>query len=177
MAELRTLARPYAKAAFAAATSSDQLSRWGSELATLGALAKHPRVAAMIGSPTIDAGARADKLAQLVGELSPAAKNFLQVLADNRRLSLLPVIAGLFAEYKAEREKRIAVNIKSAFDVDDQTSERLSQALRQKLDRDVDVSVEVDKSLLGGVVIRAGDSVIDSSIKGRLTKLAESLQV
>ncbi|MGB5325022.1 MAG: F0F1 ATP synthase subunit delta [Pseudomonadales bacterium] len=177
MAELRTLARPYAKAAFSAATGSDALAQWGDQLATLGAVAAQPRVAAMISSPTIEAAERASKLAALVGDLAPATQNFLQVLAKNNRLALLPAIAEQFAEYRAEREKRIAVNIVSAFDVDARTSDQLSQSLRKKLDRDVDVTVEVNKALIGGVVIRAGDIVIDSSIKGRLAKLAEALQV
>ncbi|MBT8140453.1 MAG: F0F1 ATP synthase subunit delta [Gammaproteobacteria bacterium] len=177
MAELRTIARPYAKAAFAAAIDGGALTQWESELATLAALARHPKVARMIGSPTMTAEARAQELAKLAGDLTPALKNFLQVLADNHRLPLLPPIAEQFAEYKAEREKRIAVEISSAFDVDAQTSERLSASLKQKLDRDVDVQVAIDKSLIGGVVIRAGDIVIDSSVKGRLAKLAETLQV
>ncbi|NNC54878.1 MAG: F0F1 ATP synthase subunit delta [Pseudomonadales bacterium] len=177
MAELRTIARPYAKAAFTAASDSNALTQWESELATLAALARHPKVAQMIGSPTITSEARAQELATLAGDLTSPMKNFLHVLADNNRLALLPAVAEQFAEYKAEREKRIAVEINSAFEVDDQTSERLSQALKKKLDRDVDVAVALDKSLIGGVVIRAGDIVIDSSVKGRLAKLAETLQV
>jgi len=175
MAELRTLARPYAKAAFAAAVAGEELQQWAEQLNLLAALAAHEKIAALIGSPTISSGEQATKLSAVAGSLLPAVDNFLHVLAEYKRLPLLPAVAELFAEFKAERERRIAVNITSAFEVDTQTSERLSNALKQKLERDVDVEVEVDRALLGGVVVRAGDIVIDASIKGRLAKLAESM--
>ncbi|MBT8148911.1 MAG: F0F1 ATP synthase subunit delta [Gammaproteobacteria bacterium] len=175
MAELRTLARPYAKAAFAAAVANDELQQWAEQLNLLAALARHDKVAALITSPTIASSEQAKQLASVAGDLLPAVSNFLQVLAEYKRLPLLPAVADLFADFKAERERRIAVNITSAFEVDAQTSDRLSDALKQKLERDVDVDVQVDRALLGGVVVRAGDIVIDASIKGRLAKLAESM--
>ena len=177
MAELRTLARPYAKAAFAAADESSELQQWATQLNLLSALATQPRVAALISSPTVASSEQARQLAAVAGDLHPAVNNFLQVLAEYKRLPLLPSIAELFTEYKAQRERRIEVNITSAFAVDSQTSDRLSVALKQKLERDVDVEVDIDKTLIGGVVIRAGDTVIDASIKGRLAKLAESMSV
>ena len=175
MAELRTLARPYAKAAFAAAIETGELQGWAGQLNLLGALAQNKKVAQLISSPTIAATEQASQLATVAGDMLPAVSNFLQVLAGHKRLPLLPAIAELFAEYKAERERRIAVNISSAFEVDSQTQQTLSDALKQKLERDVDVDVQIDKTLLGGVVVRAGDIVIDASIKGRLAKLAEAM--
>ena len=86
-------------------------------------------------------------------------------------------LSNLFADYKAERERRIGVSITSAFEVNSETSDRLSDALKNKLERDVDVEVLVDKDLIGGVIVRAGDIVIDASIRGRLAKLAEAMAV
>lgn len=177
MAELRTLARPYAKAAFAFANEAEALEQWEQQLRLLAALAQQPKVSALISSPTIEATDQAKQLAALADDLSSEANQFLQVLATYKRLPLLPSIAELFTEYKAERERKIAVQITSAFSVDDEASQKLGAALKQKLDREVDVAVDVDKALLGGVVIRAGDIVIDASIKGRLAKLAETMAI
>ena len=131
----------------------------------------------MISSPAIASAQQATQLAEVAGDLSSVVSNFLQVLAEHKRLALLPSVANLFADYKAERERRIGVSITSAFEVNSETSDRLSDALKNKLERDVDVEVLVDKDLIGGVIVRAGDIVIDASIRGRLAKLAEAMAV
>ena len=177
MAELRTLARPYAKAAFAVADEAGELQQWATQLNLLSSLAQQNKIAAMISSPAIASAQQATQLAEVAGDLSSVVSNFLQVLAEHKRLALLPSVANLFADYKAERERRIGVSITSAFAVNSETSDRLSDALKNKLERDVDVEVSVDKDLIGGVIVRAGDIVIDASIRGRLAKLAEAMAV
>ena len=176
-AELRTLARPYAKAAFAVADEAGELQQWATQLNLLSSLAQQNKIAALISSPAIASAQQATQLAEVAGDLSSVVSNFLQVLAEHKRLALLPSVANLFADYKAERERRIGVSITSAFEVNSETSDRLSDALKNKLERDVDVEVLVDKDLIGGVIVRAGDIVIDASIRGRLAKLAEAMAV
>ncbi len=178
MAELRTLARPYAKAAFQVACDANGVQSWADQLSTLGAICAESRVASMVGSSTIAANEQVATLVKLGGgELDKPVENFLHILSENKRLPLLPAIAELFAELKANHEKSVEVNISSAFELDEGVEAKLSQALKDKLQRDIKVNTEVDSDLLGGVLIRAGDIVIDGSIKGRLAKLSEAMSL
>ena len=97
------------------------------------------------------------------------------MLADNKRLALLPEIAALYEQFKANREKSVDVEVATAFELDAAVKDKLATALSGKLERDVNVRTTIDKSLLGGVVVRAADVVIDGSIRGRLNKLAETM--
>ena len=103
--------------------------------------------------------------------------NFLSVLAENKRLALLPEIADLFTTFKANFERSVEVEVISAFELEDETTRRLSEALGRKLERSVNVRSTTDSSLLGGVLIRAGDLVIDGSVRGRLNKLAAAMNL
>lgn len=176
MAQLTTLARPYAKAAFATAESSGQLAAWSQALQTLAAVVVQPQVQNFLGNPSNTANMQAQALIEICGDaLSGAVQNFVQVLAANKRLPLLAEIVALFEQLKAERERTVDVNVLSAFPVDAATEDQLTAVLKQKLQRDVKLSTTVDRSLIGGVVIRAGDTVIDNSIRGRLNKLSEAM--
>ena len=176
MAEWSTLARPYAKAAFDYARESSDLAGWSKQLALLAAVAGTDKMVQVIASPELTAEQQAAKLVQLCGdELSDKTRNFVRVLADNKRLRLLPEISALFDQFKANQERSVDVEVASAFDLEGDIADRLAQALRGKLQRDVTIKTVVDKSLLGGVVIRAGDVVIDGSVRGRLAKLAKAM--
>lgn len=176
MAEQRTLARPYAKAAFEYARDHGQLDAWQRQLGLAAAVAATAAVDRVLGNPSLTAGQQAAAIVDVCGdELSPPLHNFLHILAENRRLRLVPEIAELFAQLKAAAERSVDVDIASAFEIPDHVRERLAGALRQRLDRDVKVRSAVDPSLLGGIVIRAGDTVIDGSVRGRLAKLAEAM--
>ena len=178
MAELRTLARPYAKAAFQAASETSSVQLWADQLTLLGSISAQAKVADAISSSTIDAATQVSTLTNLAGDdLGVAVNNFLHVLASNKRLLLLPSIAELFAELKADLERSVEVNISTAFALDSAVETKLTEALKNKLQRDIRVNTNIDKSLLGGVVVRAGDIVIDGSIKGRIAKLAEAMSV
>jgi F-type H+-transporting ATPase subunit delta len=178
MAELRTLARPYAKAAFQAASETSSVQLWADQLTLLGSISAEAKVADAISSSTIDAATQVSTLTNLAGDdLGVAVNNFLHVLASNKRLLLLPSIAELFAELKADLERSVEVNISTAFALDSAVETKLTEALKNKLQRDIRVNTNIDKSLLGGVVVRAGDIVIDGSIKGRIAKLAEAMSV
>jgi F-type H+-transporting ATPase subunit delta len=129
-----------------------------------------------LASPTYTAKQQAAVLVEICGDaLSAAGQNFLAVLSEHRRLQLLPEISRQFEILKANREKAIDVEVISAQLLTDDQQQQLSDALSAKLERKVNMQVRLDKSLLGGAVIRAGDTVIDGSIRGRLAKLAESL--
>ena len=101
--------------------------------------------------------------------------NFIRVLADNHRLKLLPQIYQQFEILKANREKTVEVNVVSAMEITAEQQEKLASALSAKLERTVNMQVSIDSTLIGGAVVRAGDTVIDGSIRGRLSKLAEAL--
>ena len=178
MAELRTLARPYACAAFEVANQAGTLQLWADQLNQLAVISGKPKVAVMIASTNTLASEQAISLSILLGvDAASAMANFLQLLAENKRLSLLPSVAELFAELKASQEKSVDVTINTAFELDDEMTSKLASALKSKLQRDVQVSTAVDRSLIGGVVVRAGDIVIDGSVKGRLAKLAEAVSI
>lgn len=183
MAENITLARPYARAAFEVARDSRQLDQWMSMLATAAQIADTPKVQALLSSPSIAAETKGSVMVELLGggAGSPAGgagsplNNLFDVLARNDRLELLPEIARLFHVMKTQYEKQIEVEVISAYPVSAELQSKLIVALKRKLERDVKVTTSVDESLLGGAVIRAGDTVIDGSVRGRLSKLADAL--
>lgn len=176
MAELSTLARPYARAAFEYADGHSALDVWLEELATAAAIAAEDRVREVLSRPALTADKQAELFIGLCGDsVSESMANFLRVLAANRRLTLLPEISAQFAELRAAREKSIDVQVISAFELSQEARDRLSDVLGKRLEREVRLSSETDSSLLGGLLIRAGDTVIDGSVRGRLNKLAEAL--
>ena len=108
-------------------------------------------------------------------DLNSKGQNFIRLLAENKRLVLLPEIAALYEILKANQEKSVDVEITTAFEISSDIAEKLANSLRSRLEREINLATKVDQSLLGGAVIRAGDTVIDSSVRGKLTKLAESI--
>ena len=176
MAELSTLARPYARAAFEYARDSQQLPVWAQQLSTAAAVAADQRLKQVLSDPALTAEQQAKTLSDVCGDaLGAPVRNFIGVLAVNKRLSLLPEIYSLFAQYKADQEKTVDVEVISAFDLADATRDKLAAVLGKKLEREVKVRTSTDRNLLGGVLIRAGDLVIDGSIRGRLNKLAAAM--
>ncbi len=176
MAELTTTARPYARAAFELAFADGQLDVWAQALGVLAAVCSDDKIAALIHSPTLTAGGKREMLQGLCGDqLNPKHQNFVQTLADNKRLALLPEINRLFLAFKAEQEKTLDVDVSTAFEMSAEWQAKLAEALSGKLMRRVSLSAHLDTSLLGGALIRAGDTVIDGSVRGRLAKLAEAM--
>lgn len=176
MAELNTLARPYARAVFDQAKSSSELDSWSKSLAMMVTIVEQDKVQQLIDAPSLTAKQKSDAFNGLLDDkTSKQQNNFVHLLAENRRLNLLPSIAELYELYKANHEKSVEVELESAFDVSPELSEKLSKALTKALARNVSLHTTVDKSLIGGAVIRAGDTVIDHSVRGRLDKLGEVL--
>jgi F-type H+-transporting ATPase subunit delta len=176
MAELSTLARPYAKAAFEYAVEAKDLQGWSDSLTLAASVAQQSAVEELLTSPSVTAAKQAEAVQDICGdELATACQNFISILSENRRLQLLPQISQQFDVMKANLEKAVDVDVVAAAKLDAAQQKTLSEALSAKLERKVNLQVSLDKSLIGGAVIRAGDTVIDGSIRGRLTKLAESL--
>lgn len=176
MAELITLARPYAKAAFEYARTQKTLDVWSSSLAVVASVVQQPAVEELLDSPTVTSEQKANKLFEICGEeLDQKVKNFVSVLAENKRLALLKEVQQLFENFKSQQEKFADITVSTAFDLDSNVEKTLAEKLSKTLESEVSLSTEVDKSLIGGVVIRAGDTVIDGSVRGRLAKLAEAI--
>lgn len=176
MAELTTLARPYARAAFEVAQFADSLETWSTMLAQLAAVTSNEKVVAALSSPSLTGEQQTDIVTGICGdEISPQIQNFIAILAENKRLELLPEILALFEILKADLEKTVEVDITTAFPLADDTEQSIAKALKERLQREISIRSEVDKDLLGGMVIRAGDLVIDGSVRGKLRKLAEAM--
>ena len=178
MAESITVARPYTKAAFETALAQGDLGSWSEFLNMAANVVADAELKQALENPAL----LSDVKAQLVIDVcnadqavSEQGKNFINLLAENKRLSLLPEVSNLFEILKANQEKSVDVSIISAFELGNEQQDKLAQALTAKLSRDVKVSATTDTSLIGGVVIRAGDLVVDGSIRGKLGKLAEAL--
>ena len=176
MAELATLARPYANAVFVLARENRTLDRWARRLGVMAAAADEDRVRTLLESPKVPAEQKAFTLAEVCGdEVDERGHKFLLVLAGNGRLPLLGEISRRFDELKAAEERNLDVEVLSTYPLTEAQSERLKDALQTKFGKQVRLCSDVDPSLLGGAVVRAGDTVIDGSVRGRLDKLAESL--
>jgi F-type H+-transporting ATPase subunit delta len=176
MAELNTVARPYTKAAFEYAVAKGSLDQWANMLSVSAAVVAEPTVAAVLGNTALTSEQKSATLVALLeGELDNAGQNFIGLLAENGRLALLPEIAAQFKKLKAAQEASIEVGLTTAFELADEQQQKLAQALSTKLGREVAITSNVDKSILGGVVIRTDDLVIDGSVRARLAKLAEAM--
>ncbi len=176
MAELTTVARPYAKAAFQYADENGSLAEWSDMLGFAAAVSQDRDFQRYISDSKTTAEDQAKAFLNVGSDkLNEAGKNFISLLARNKRLGALGEIHNLFEQLKSEKEMSVDVEVTSAFALSDDQANKLAEALKRKLDREVNLTSTEDKSLIGGVVIRAGDLVLDSSVRGKLAKLAETL--
>ena len=175
MAERATIARPYARAAFSAAQQAGALPAWSQALRVAAAFVADERVEQLISSPNVGIDQLVDLLAEQSGKGGDEFRNFVRLLAQNRRLPLLPAIAEQFEALRAEVEKTAAVEVTSAVPLNEEQRAKLAAALKTRLKRDIQMTTAVDAALIGGAVIRCGDLVIDGSIKGRLAQLQNEL--
>ncbi len=176
MAEKVTIARPYARAAFAYAQEHSALAKWSELLGNAAAVVADERVARLLSSPRVTPAQLVDLIGEVSGgSLDEQSRNFLSTLAQNRRLSLLPEIAATYEVLRAEVENIADVQITSAVALTDAQRERLASALRKRLKREIRLHCDVDPSLVGGAIVRSGDLVIDGSLKSGLERLASEL--
>lgn len=192
MAELITIARPYARAAFQAAQDGSALQQWSGFLARAAAAVRDAQVEPLIGNPRV----QVNELVQLLLEVgsgaegaSPASaratagteqlleaqRNFLALLAHNRRLTLLPEIAAQYETLRAQAENTADVEVLSAQELTAEQSQKLQAALERRLGRRVRLHPRVDPALLGGAIVHYGDYVVDGSLRRRVERLASAV--
>lgn len=178
MAELTTLARPYAKAAFERAREADALAEWGDMLALAAAIAEDATVAERIlGNPLLKPEDVSAFVLEVGGErFSDDFANLVRLMAENRRLALLPEVNRLYARYRAAAELTLDVEVTTAVEPPGGFDERLAKALKQRFNRDISVAHKIDESLLGGAIVRAGDTVLDGSLRGKLEAMAGDIR-
>jgi F-type H+-transporting ATPase subunit delta len=176
VAERATIARPYAKAAFEYSKEANAFAQWSQGLKAAAEIVADPRVAALIKDPEWSAPEVAGLIIDVAGpRLDAGMQNFIRVLAENHRLLLLPEIAAHYESERAAVENTVDVEVTSAVALSAAQADKLAAALNGRLKRRVRMQNSVDPTLLGGAVIRAGDLVIDGSLKGRLERLATEL--
>ncbi|MEN9775000.1 MAG: F-type ATPase subunit delta [Pseudomonadota bacterium] len=176
MAESLTIARPYAEAAFRYAREAAQLSEWSSALARVAEVVAQDSARDLLAQPALSAAQRADLIAEVAGALDASQRNFLTLLAQNERLSLMADIAQLFEGLRNEHEGLIEAQVTSAFPIDDAQLASIVSVLSERYKRHIKASVTVDSQLIGGVSIRLGDEVIDASVRGKLSQMASALK-
>jgi len=176
MQDTGELVRPYAIAAFQQAEQEGKLSEWSEMLALFDAIVRDPVMAALIVNPKADTREVTDLIIDVGGEqLSSSVRNLIRLLADNGKLSLAPQLVDKFNAERARREGRSDVSVASAFELSAEQQGSIADAMKKRLGTNVTLSVSIDKALIGGVVIRAGDLVIDASLRGRLKQLSQTL--
>ncbi|HJN52094.1 MAG: F0F1 ATP synthase subunit delta [Pseudomonadales bacterium] len=175
--ELTTVARPYARAVFAHALDSREgLGDWSDMLRILADTAANNSVQEVLDNPALTKTQRVDLLVSICGDrLNEQAGNFIQILAEQNRIELLPQICTLYELMRADHEKTLDVELTSAYEIGDREFQRIQDILKDKLQREVRIESKVDPSLLGGAIVRTEDTVIDYSVRGKLAKLAQAM--
>ena len=178
MSQNSTLARPYAKAVFELAESQKKLTQWSDMLQVAASIAEDERVIALMKDPKFSAQELEAFFLDIgKGKFTEEAQNLITILGGFKRLAYLPEIAALFEEYKSVAEQVVNVELTSAFPVSDEERKRFVDALKRRMNRDIVLECVTDKTILGGAIIRAGDLVIDGSIRGKLAKLGEAMGI
>ena len=176
MSEAITIARPYAQAAFEEAQKLSDLKGWAEALLPLAEAICHPEIRAVVTSPRVT---KQQLNSLMEGLLNVREKdhlrNFIRILIDNQRLLVLPEIAATFEALRAEAEKTVNVVVESAFELSVAQQEKIVKALKARMGQEIKLVCKVNKELLGGAVIRAGDKVIDGSARTRLGEMANAL--
>jgi len=176
MSELTTVARPYAKAAFDYAVEANAVDAWLEMLVFAAEVSKDATIESYLSGGASVEQAR-DIFINVCGEqLNSNGQNLIKVMAENQRLLVLPQVLVQFSELKAEYEQEIAVDVKSAVKLKAADKKAISAALEKRLARKVKLNCSVDKKIVSGVIIKAGDMVIDGSVRGKLNRLASTLQ-
>jgi F-type H+-transporting ATPase subunit delta len=176
MSEAITAARPYAQAAFEEAQKFSDLKGWAEMLVSLAEVINYPEVRSVVTSPRV-AKAELESLTEalMVGQPTIQQRNFVRILVDNQRLLLLPEIVAIYEALRAEAEKTVNVVVDSAFELSVAQQEKIISSLKASMGREIKLVCKVNKELLGGVIIRAGDKVIDGSARTRLGEMANAL--
>jgi F-type H+-transporting ATPase subunit delta len=185
MADNNTIARPYARAAFDLANEQGDLNAWSVALDAAKSVLADGRVVRFLANPALSDGQRLTFLADIIGSADgqttvlagadARGSNFLKLLLEYGRVSVLPEIADHFATLKAQFENTVDVVVTTAAPMSSALQSSIANALQERLGRNINLSTEIDANLIGGAVIRAGDVVIDGSLRARLAGLSNAL--
>ena len=176
MAEYTTSARPYARAVYARATETSSVESWGEALALLAAVATDASKQEILDKPQLSKEQKGEILLKVLSDkLNQQQQNLVRLMAENGRLRALPEVAHQFEIYRAEAEGKVDAEVISAFALTSEQERAITEMLKSKLGRDVSITTSTDESLIGGVVIKAGDTIIDGSMKSQLESLAINL--
>ena len=175
MASEPTTARPYARAIFELAEQRGGFEQWSSRLNFWSSVVQDDAIRARLAEPGMTAQAKADLIVQVSDGLDDDSRGFLRLLADNDRMLALPDMHQQFEQLRREAEGEVEAHVISAYELTDDQSHRIVEALGKRLDRKVKITNKVDPELIGGAIIHAGDLVIDGSIRGRLAGLEQSV--
>ncbi|MDT0177548.1 F0F1 ATP synthase subunit delta [Enterobacter sp. BRE11] len=176
MSELITVARPYAKAAFDFAVEHQSIERWQNMLAFAATVARNEQMADLLSGALAPEALSASFIAVCGDQLDEHGQNLIKVMAENGRLTALPAVLGQFIHLRDAYEATAEVDVISAVTLSDSQLTNISAAMEKRLSRKVKLNCKIDKSVMAGVIIRAGDLVIDGSVRGRLERLADALQ-
>lgn len=176
MAEYSVIARPYARAIFELAQAGDQLAAWSDKLFFASQVMKDEGVIKLLHNPRLSEAKKFELLTSLFSDqLDDTLTNLLRLLLENHRLFALPAIYNIFEEYRSQAEKSLTAEIITAYPLDEAQTQQVAEKLGQKLGCNVQLSASVDETLIGGAIVRAGDMVIDGSLRGRLEKLSHAI--
>lgn len=176
MQEASALARPYGLAAFKQAQEEGKVKEWGEMLAFLVRIMQDPTMRGLAANPKVDDHQLAALIIDVAGDgLSETGRNLVRIMAENERLPEMAAVEAVFEEERDRTEGRSHVDVTSAFPLTDDQEKSIVESMSRRLGTEVDLSVTVDDSLIGGVIIRAGDTVIDASLRGRLGQLGQAL--
>ena len=171
-----TIARPYANAVFEHAQDEGNFEQWSSLLKVLSLIVQDSQMRLILSSPKISHTQLLDLVTSMIGnQISHSCLNFIKVLVAANRLQYVSNIFELFEKRRAEAEGRMEVEVSTAYELEKDQINKISDAMGKRLGKKINISSTVDRSLIGGMIIRAGDSVINASIRGRLTELQNSL--
>lgn len=177
MAELSTIARPYAEAAFEIAQQGSALGAWSQMLRFAATIVGDARVAAALDNPRLDAGAKESLLLSIAGDRFDAqARNFIRVLVEADRVAVLPQISAQFDALKDAAEATAKATIESAFELSDAQVAALKAALEQRFGRKIEATVSINPALIGGARVTVGDAVIDGSVQAKLGAMSTQLR-
>ena len=176
MEDASALARPYGLAAFKQAQEEGKVREWSEMLRLLTLVMQDATMRGLIANPKVNDGQVAALIIDVAGDgLSETGANLVRVMAENERLAEISGVAAVFEEERDRVEGRSHVEVTSAFALSDAQAKSIADSMSKRLGTEVDVSVTVDDSLIGGVIIRAGDTVIDASLRGRLGQLGQAM--
>jgi len=177
MADFTTAARPYANAVYDLANQSKGLDSWGDALANLANVVNDAQMAKMLGNPDLGKQQKGELVIQVMGDnLNQQQQNLVKLMAENGRLQLMNDVLEQFEVARAKAENKIEAEVVSAFELSAEQTDELINTLKNKLGcDDVTLTTTIDESLIGGVIIKAGDTIIDASMKSQLDSLALSL--